>query len=83
MHLRTALTACALIFLLTAPSFADNDHDGRGGHWHWGHWGHSAGHGGTVTHSAPGPVAAVGLPGLVAGGYIWLRRRSRNNQKKT
>lgn len=30
------------------------------------------------TRSASGPVAGVGLPVLlVAGGYIWLRRRKR------
>lgn len=78
MHLRTVLTACVLTFLLTAPSFADHDRDDHGGHW-W-HWG---GHGGKISHSAPGPVAAVGIPGLVAGGYVWLRRKSRKNQQNT
>lgn len=36
-----------------------------------------------VARSAPGPVAALGLPaGVVIGGYVWLRRRSRNRSKK-
>jgi hypothetical protein len=36
-----------------------------------------------VARSAPGPVAALGLPAsVVIGGYVWLRRRSRNRGEK-
>lgn len=52
--------------------------------FNWFHWPVSRGHGSKppggqpVVHSAPGPVAGVGLPVLaVAGGYVWLRRRRK------
>ena len=33
---------------------------------------------GGVSHSAPGPLIGVGLPGLAAYGlYVWFRRRQR------
>jgi hypothetical protein len=38
--------------------------------------------GGSVSHSAPGPVIGIGLPAAaIVGGYIWLRRRSRDKTR--
>lgn len=40
------------------------------------------GGGGSVSHSAPGPIVGIGLPAAaVVGGYIWLKRRSRQKRK--
>lgn len=42
------------------------------------------GDGTRIERSAPNPVAALGLPaGLVIGGYVWWRRRSRAHDGKT
>lgn len=37
------------------------------------------GGGGSVSHSAPGPVIGIGLPvAAVVGGFVWLRRRRKH-----
>jgi len=73
--MRSWIFAGALTLLATAPSFA------------MGWWSHprdgNGGNGNTpITHSAPGPVVGLGLPALVvAGGYVWYRRRARQGRK--
>ena len=40
-------------------------------------------HGPPVSHSAPGPIIGLGLPGALAfGGYLWFRRRTRKDRNK-
>lgn len=47
-----------------------------------GHGGGHNGGGGTVSHSAPGPVVGLGLPAVVAlGGYLWIRNRKPKDGK--
>ncbi|MGO4836020.1 hypothetical protein AB4144_27635 [Rhizobiaceae sp. 2RAB30] len=50
--------------MATAPSFGQNFQTGQQGQRS------------QVSHSAPGPVAALGLPAVtIVGGYVWLRRK--------
>jgi hypothetical protein len=63
--------ACAglLAFLMTVPSLAKEGNSGN--HYGWGNG---------QSHSAPGPELGVGISGLIAGGYLWYRRRSRKQK---
>ncbi|BCH21225.1 hypothetical protein MesoLjLc_09970 [Mesorhizobium sp. L-8-10] len=71
-HLKALLFAGAVALLATAPSFAQNFQSGHQGQLY------------QVSRSAPGPVAALGLPAAaLVGGYVWLRRRSGRGQSKT
>lgn len=46
-------------------------------------WGRGGSGGGLSSHSAPAPVAGVGLPLLAAaGGYLWVVRRNRRAKPK-
>ncbi len=68
MYLRNFLSVVALTLLASSPSFADKPPM-------------PPGQAKKISHSAPGPVAALGLPvGLAIGGYIWLRRKTRKGQ---
>jgi hypothetical protein len=70
---KSLAAATALVAFTSAPAFALSI---------W--FPHSPGGGGSgiVSHSAPGPVAGIGLPvAAVVGGYIWLKRRSRQKHK--
>ncbi len=68
MYLRNLLSVVALTLLASSPSFADKPPM-------------PPGQAKKISHSAPGPVAALGLPaGLAIGGYIWLRRKARKGQ---
>lgn len=68
MYLRNFLSAVTLTLLVSSPSFADKPPM-------------PPGQAKKISHSAPGPVAALGLPaGLGIGGYIWLRRKARKGQ---
>lgn len=69
--LKALLSAAAMALLMTAPSFAKKPAT-------------PPGQAKKITHSAPGPVAALGLPaGAAIGGYLWWRRRFRNGKSKT
>lgn len=66
MYLKVLLPAAAIVLLASSPSFAHKPSM-------------PPGQAKRISHSAPGPVAALGLPaGAVIGGYVWFRRRSRN-----
>ena len=75
MDIRTLTGATALSLLLASPSFAL-------GSW-FPHKGEKGGNGRPpVIHSAPGPIAAVGLPAAAAlGGYVWYRSRKRRAKR--
>lgn len=74
MYLKALLPAGVVVLLATAPSFGQNQ-QGQNGQGQ-----NQDGNGNRVSHSAPAPVAALGLPaGVLIGGYIWLRRRTRKS----
>ena len=63
------LAAGLLIALASTAALADR----QGPKWGQGKPG--------ASHSAPGPIMGVGLPGLAAYGiYLWSRRRRRPNR---
>jgi hypothetical protein len=70
--MKSLMCAGMLTLLATAPCFAMTSwfpDSGKKG-------------GGSVSHSAPGPMLGVGIPALVAaGGYVWYRRRSKERRK--
>ncbi|MGO4832698.1 hypothetical protein AB4144_10450 [Rhizobiaceae sp. 2RAB30] len=69
MYLKALLPAAAMALLLSSPSFADKPPM-------------PPGQAKKLSHSAPGPIAALGLPaGVVIGGYVWLRRRAQKGPK--
>jgi hypothetical protein len=71
IHLKALLSAGAMALLATAPSFGQNFQTGQQGQRY------------QVSHSAPGPVAALGLPAVaVVGGYVWLRRKFGRGRTK-
>lgn len=71
IYLKTLLSVGVLALLATAPSFADKPPM-------------PPGQAKKISQSAPGPVAALGLPaGIAIGGYLWFRRRRRDGQNKT
>jgi type IV secretory pathway VirB2 component (pilin) len=71
MYLKALLSAAAVALLVSSPSFAKKPPM-------------PPGQAKKITKSVPGPIAALGLPaGVVIGGYVWWRRRSRNGQSKT
>ena len=60
-----------LTVLATAPALAKEGNNGN-------HYGWFKGGGSGLSHSAPGPIMGVGLPGMAAYGlYVWYRRRQR------
>ena len=70
--MKSLICSGVLTLLATAPGYAMAS-------WFPGSGGNG---GGPVSHSAPGPVLGVGLPALaLVGGYVWLRRRSRERRK--
>jgi len=68
---------------VVAPAFAMAEWFPYFHHGHGGDKGGGKGQSGPVSHSAPGPILGIGLPVVaVVGGYVWLRRRNRNNTGK-
>lgn len=69
MYLRVLLPADAMTLLLSSPSSADKPPM-------------PPGQAKKISHSAPSPVAALGLSAAVAaGGYVWLRRRRADRSR--
>lgn len=70
-HLKAVGFIGLLVLLATGPAVANEGNNGN-------HYGWYKGGGSGATHSAPGPVIGMGLPGLAAYGlYVWYRRRQR------
>jgi len=74
MDYRALICAGAIVLCTSAPSFALAS-------WFPNKGGNNNG-GGSVTHSAPGPVIGIGLPAFaVLGGYVWYRRKQKQNKR--
>lgn len=72
MDCRAVICAGAIVLCTSAPSFALAS-------WFPEKGGNDGGS--PVTHSAPGPVIGLGLPALVLGGYVWYRRKQKQNKR--
>lgn len=71
MYLKALLSAAAVVLMVSSPGFAKKPDM-------------PPGQPKKISKSVPGPVAALGLPaGAAIAGYVWLRRRRPNGQKKT
>jgi hypothetical protein len=69
LHLKTAAFAAAITFMTVAQGYALSS------------WFPGATDGPQQSRSAPGPILGVGIPvALVAGGYVWFRRRAKNRK---
>jgi hypothetical protein len=72
-------TAALTLFSLSPLSAAQPPDRGDTPGLGWG----KGGSNGSQSLAVPGPVAGVGLPILVvAGGYVWLRRRIRGRKEQ-
>jgi hypothetical protein len=70
-YFKAAALTGLLALLMAAPASAKEGNNGN-------HYGWFKGGGSGVSHSAPGPMIGIGLPGLAAYGlYVWYRRRQR------